>query len=476
MSSSPTAPMTRVDDLGAREVLARAAGAEQAERASARDKLELALQWCVLHPATADTAVAVWGDAGLPGLSDYDERLGGDGCPEVSAFAPEPFATALGSSTWAAMQVLADALDLAHRLPRAWAAVRDLSLPAWKARRLAQATHHLSLQAADHVDRRLDGRLDTGGVRLIDQAVAQAAALFDPEQQAAAEAQGRDAWDVTLTHADAGAWAGTSRLEATGDTLDLTRFYDLVCDTAAHLASLRDPAPLGARKAKALGAIADAQGRLELGPPDAPERVRRPSLAKTRLYLHPTGADLIDDLALTTAVGGAEQLGPATQARIREWLAGSRATIVPVLDLGRDDAVDQHDPPEWMREIVLLRDQRCVFVFPWWARDARGCDLDHIDPYVPLDRGGAAGQTRPSRLGCLCRRHHRAKTHGGWRYQRARDGTFIWHSPLDHTFQVTPSRTLPAPRRLSSPSYGPARLRYLPAVHCACFASGRTRH
>ncbi|MFZ2013209.1 MAG: HNH endonuclease signature motif containing protein [Nocardioides sp.] len=446
MSTNAAALPTLVDDLGAREVLARAAVAERAERAAARDKLELAMQWCVLHPATADIPVAVWGDAGLPGLSDYDESLGGDGCPAVSAFAPEPFATALGMSTWAGMQLLADALDLAHRLPRALAAVRDLSLPAWKARRLAQATHHLSLRAADHVDRRLAGRLDTGGARLIDQAVAQAAAIFDPEARTEAEAQGRDAWDVTLTHPETGGtggWAGTSRLEATGDTLDLTRFYDLVCDTAAHLADLGDPDPLGARKAKALGALADAQGHLELGPPDEPQPVRRPSLAKTRLYLHLTGADLLDDLESTTAAGRAERLGPATQDRIREWLGTSRATIVPVLDLGRDDAVDQHDPPEWMRETVLLRDQHCVF--PWCARDARGCDLDHIDPYIPLDQGGPPGQTRPSRLACLCRRHHRAKTHGGWRYQRARDGTFTWHSPFGHTFHVTPRGTLQRP-------------------------------
>jgi hypothetical protein len=31
------------------------------------ERLHLTHQWCVLHPATADTGVAVWGDAGLPG-------------------------------------------------------------------------------------------------------------------------------------------------------------------------------------------------------------------------------------------------------------------------------------------------------------------------------------------------------------------------------------------------------------------------
>ena len=74
-----------------------------------------------------------------------------------------------------------------------------------------------------------------------------------------------------------------------------------------------------------------------------------------------------------------ERLGPVTLARIRDRLAGSRATIVPVLDLGRTEPVDRPDPPEWMRELVVLRERHCVL--PWCSTDARRCDLDHIDPY-----------------------------------------------------------------------------------------------
>ena len=32
-----------------------------------------------------------------------------------------------------------------------------------------------------------------------------------------------------------------------------------------------------------------------------------------------------------------------------------------------------------MRELVILRDRHCVF--PWCGRDARTCDLDHLEPY-----------------------------------------------------------------------------------------------
>ena len=447
MTATATSPRFEVDDLDAATVLSRVADAEMAERRAALEKLELALQWCVLHPATAETGTAVWGDAGLPGLSECDETLGGDGCPSVAAFAPEPFAAALGVSTSTGMQVLADALDLAHRLPATWARVQVLEVPAWKARRLAQATHHLTQTAAGRVDARLAPRLDSCGPVAIDREVAQATAMEDPGEHADAEELAKDTWDVKLFHptgVGSTGFAGTSHLQATGDSADLQAFYDAVCDHAHQLGLLGDTDPLGARKAKALGLIADAQSQLDLyGHPNGEQPVSadtlpvpRPSLTKTQLYLHLGLADLIayaDHGVLATGV--AERLGPATVEKIRQWLAGTHTTIVPVLDLARDDAVDAHDPPEWMRESVLLRDGRCVF--PWCTRDARACDLDHITPYVPVDEGGPPGQTRPTGLAPLCRRHHRAKTSRRWRYHRDRDGTYTWHGPHHTTYRVT---------------------------------------
>ena len=99
---------------------------------------------------------------------------------------------------------------------------------------------------------------------LIDRTVAQAAAILRPRAQAEAEQVGQQSWDVRLLHRTDGGWAGTSHLDATGDTVDLTRFYDLVCDHAAHLARLGDTDDLGVRKAKALGVIADHQSQLDL--------------------------------------------------------------------------------------------------------------------------------------------------------------------------------------------------------------------
>ena len=56
-------------------------------------------------------------DASVGRPCSADESLGGDGTPAVAAFTPEPFAPALGMSPSAGAQLVADALDLRHRLP-----------------------------------------------------------------------------------------------------------------------------------------------------------------------------------------------------------------------------------------------------------------------------------------------------------------------------------------------------------------------
>ena len=211
-----------------------------------------------------------WSDTGLPGLCPEDAALGGEGTPLVAAFTPEPFAAALGVSTVTGLQLLADALDLQHRLPRIWAAVEALRVAPWKARKIAQATHHLSQAGAASVDAQLADRIGSCGWRAIETAVAQAIATHDPQLLESREKQGRDAWGVRLFHRGVGTdggddWAGTSHLEVTGDTLDLTTFHDLVCEQAAQLKALGDTDTLDVRKAKAVGVIANRQAALDLG-------------------------------------------------------------------------------------------------------------------------------------------------------------------------------------------------------------------
>ena len=78
------------------------------------------------------------------------------------------------------------------------------------------------------------------------------------------------------------------------------------------------------------------------------------------------------------------------------------------------------------------RDSHCIF--PRCQVDARSCDLDHS---IPDDPDGPPGQTRADNLAALCRRHHRAKPTGRWRYTRTPDGDYTWHGPYGTTYLVT---------------------------------------
>ena len=413
-----------LDDLAEGALLAEATEVEAVLREAEVHKLRLAYQWAVAHPAL-DSCHTPAGPA-LPAVLTEPETLGGAGTPAVAAFAPEPLGVALGCSTAAASSLLADALDLHHRLPLLWDQARSQLVPVWKARRVAARTRHLPLDAAAWVDRQVAGRVSSLSGPALDRLVAHAAARCDHDDLTDREATARAAWDVVLVHPDPHHYTGTSELRAVGDTLDLTRFHEVVCAEAHALATLGDTDELGVRKAKALGLIADAQARLdltslvEMADRDAREQVRREAIdrrdAKVRLYLHASLADVL--VGREDASGTVESLGPVSLDLIRDWAGRSRLTIQPVLHVATDDrwSVDRHDPPPRMAEQVRLRDETCVF--PWCGRPSRQCDLDHREPYVDPDEGGPPGQTSPDSLAPLCRRHHRAKTSGAWTYER----------------------------------------------------------
>ena len=168
-----------VEDLDADWLLALVEESEVQSRTAERRKLRYAYQWCVLNPALEAGDAATWGDLGGR-ERDCDVRIGGDGTPDVAAFAAEPFAAALGISTRAGMVLLADAVDLVHRLPRAQALVESLKVAPWRARKLAQATRGLSKEAAAYVDRELAPVLDSCGPTRIDRVVEEAQASSTP--------------------------------------------------------------------------------------------------------------------------------------------------------------------------------------------------------------------------------------------------------------------------------------------------------
>ncbi|WP_414696459.1 DUF222 domain-containing protein [Pengzhenrongella sp.] len=96
-----------------------------------------------------------------------------------------------------------------------------------------------------------------------------------------------------------------------------------------------------------------------------------------------------------------------------------------VLDVGKT----RYRPPEDLAEIIRARDPYCVS--PICNAAARHCDLDHRVPFNPDGTGGA---TSTENISPACRRDHLLKTHAGWTYDRADNGTITWTTPTGHTY------------------------------------------
>ncbi len=126
-----------------------------------------------------------------------------------------------------------------------------------------------------------------------------------------------------------------------------------------------------------------------------------------------------EDFADGTGVADIEKLGAITTDLLATWLArhdlGKTVFRVrPVLDLNGDWSVDRHDPPDRMREQVLLLHSTCVF--PGCRRDARACDLDHRESRPtsnarPERRRATTGSDRDRDISPGVGTHHRIKTH-----------------------------------------------------------------
>ena len=134
---------------------------------------------------------------------------------------------------------------------------------------------------------------------------------------------------------------------------------------------------------------------------------------------------------LPTALGLAEnpaQLAgygpiPASVARVLSSDAKWRRFVTdPVsgnlLDYGRETYL----PPQHLVDFLTARDRTCRF--PSCSQPARVTDIDHAQPWEE------GGKTSAANLGLLCRRHHRMKTHDGWKLQSHDDGSCTWTSPV----------------------------------------------
>ena len=451
--------------------VARGVAAIAARRRAEVEVLEAALEFALAHRVTAASRAASWDDRDEPTtpvvlFGAQPLALAGRGAPRVSEFAPMEWAAALDVSHEAALSMLGDVLDLSTRLPRLWGLARDLRVPAHLARLAAQESRDLDQSAAAHADRLLTWQPDRLNPHRIATLVHEARLYADPDRAAADHDAALEFREVNVDH-HRGA-PGTSWVGMVLDTADAEAFDHTVGTMATTMAALGSPADLGARRARAVGILADPQSALDLlaGDPNRSEDPDRdpavvtaedvahspgnpftgtPTGREATIVFHVTDRDLLESGPLGHGgVARSRRLGPVTLDRLGGWLIGAaNVTVRPVLDPSALGAIDAHDPTPRTVEAVQLRDKTCVF--PRCGVPAERCDLDHIEPYLAPDDGGPSGQTHVAALACLCRKHHRAKTFGGFDYRRRADGSYEWTLPTGQTVVTDPPAPCPHP-------------------------------
>jgi hypothetical protein len=354
-------------------------------------------------------------------------RLGGEGTPECGSFTPDELGAELRVSRYSAERLIADALDLKHRLPGLLMAVRTGGTDAYRARIVSGLTRDCSLEAAATVEERVLRRVDRLTRSQVAKVVDQTLAVVAPEIGEDQAAGVRETRHVTLEpsrqdHIDvhsrmAAGWA--LRLDARVDQL-----ADMFAVVHPELEETKDQL-----RARALGLLADPDAVLalmeryrEIIRPAEPagaggDGKRRNPAPPTTLYVHLSPDGVVD----------LEGYGVLSMPSLVELLAGDNVTVKPVIDLAHMASSTGYQPSDSLTEGVVLANPRCVF--PFCDRPARKCQLDHTIPWPH-------GPTAADNLGPLCQRHHNVKTHGRWQLKQPFRGIFVWRSPTGRVYTV----------------------------------------
>jgi hypothetical protein len=460
---------TDLPDLDAAGLLAASAEAERTARLAEVHKLELLAAWARIH--SDDPTEGPEGHIARR-VGNVLRQVGGEGTPGVQDFCLGEIALARGAGVTATSNMLADVLDLQHRLPLTWAVCRRGEAEVWVARRIAKQSRHLSRDTVGVVDSAVSRMIATEGIGRVLEVAAAKIIEADPALHAqACEAERRRRY-VGLGRTDEhGLRTLFARLEA-GDVAAVDAVVSRVAEIIAPLHPDSHPEEL---RALAFGWLArpaelftlllehttpavDRQPRdpepepeLDLGLAEPDEPVLARALAFPADLLDALrGVDLtplapqgvlhvhLHEAALhgTDGVARVEGLGPVTLTRLTELLARTSLKVQPVKDLSDRVRYTAYEHPESLRDQVHLVTGGDYW--PWAGSTSRQVDLDHPTPYDHGDDGRdpPPGQTGSHNSGPLGRRHHRWKTHAGYQSRQCGEGRYVWLTPHGLGFLV----------------------------------------
>ena len=231
---------------------------------------------------------------------------------------------------------------------------------------------------------------------------------------------------VTAEGLSSGATSTVESQELSDNATSNSLADEQTADRTTHPSPKEFARTMDNRRADALGEIA-AKALADLSDFYKPQR--KPITVNITMDL-PTAMGLAENPAMLSDYGPIPASVARALAADGKW---RRFVVDPVsgslLDYGRET----YEPPQALREFLMARDQVCRF--PGCRRPGHLTDIDHSQSW---ESGGA---TSAANLGLLCRRHHRMKTHGGWKLESHPDGSCTWTSPNGKVHHV-PARPI----------------------------------
>ncbi|MGY1815659.1 DUF222 domain-containing protein [Blastococcus sp. SYSU D00820] len=382
---------------------------------------------------------------------------------EVSEFFPDELALIVNVSRTEASKLLAVVLDLRHRLTATWAALADGELDWPRARAIAQELGvEKAGQTAPDVVRAVEAlvlpqamELSVSGVRAAVQRELQRL-----DQQAADRRREQAKKTANVEHR--ALRDGMARLEVTGTAEQVAAMHATADQLARAAKADGHDRPIGVLRVAALHALITRPWDDTRPPVTAHITVLAP-LPALQAACEGGSVGAVDGQPITAAHlrqvleqldalcpgglqaphGGSLDIGlvdPGT-GQLRATLSRSQLERLArrgcrdhpddatrgggncgCAVLGRPEPVDGYRPPIPTDRFVRTRDQHCRM--PGCHHRAGWADLDHVIPHA------AGGATACDNLCCLCRRHHRLKTHArGWRFTMTPDGALTVTTP-----------------------------------------------
>jgi hypothetical protein len=413
----------------------------EAEAVLAAFKAELVVGLASDRPASGDRGRSEPGAAS----GEWAAQLLDEG---VSEFFPDELALVLNCSRAGATQLWEWATTLQRRLPATWAALADGWLDWPRARAIAAELGWPARESPDDVvaavERAVLPRATGLSVTRLRALVHRELIKADPgaADRRRRKAQ-RDA-DVTVR----GVGDGMAELRATMPAPEAAATRAEVDAHARALKEAGDQRPLGQLRSMLLHdlvtrpwqerpavsahlEVVAALDTLESAAAGAPGMGKEPVLVEGQPVTAALARELLERLdalcpgGLQAPTDGSLTLS-VTDEDGRLLAAVTRRELERAVRRGEGlcppPGIDRYAPTPAQRRFARTRDRSCRH--PGCGNGAGWADLDHV---VPHAEGGETGCVN---LCCLCRRHHRLKTHArGWVYVMTPDGVLTVTTP-----------------------------------------------